>query len=362
MKVLKNGQLVAGRYLVERYLDEGGMQQVYIADDLNLDRKVALKTPKNSSGQKRFNRSATVSALISHANVARTYDYFEEDGKQFLVEELIVGSDLKEVFNLNFTHLDPFIVSHIGHLLFKGLSASHKMDVQHRDLKLSNIMICGGESFEKVKITDFGVAKLAQSELALFDNDNENVEESINASHTLVGAMPYIAPEVILKDQQEGLKSDVWSMGAILYHLLAGTPPYGSAFASIIIKYNNRETLKEIPHINDTSKYFRTISNELYSIVQRCLAFDVNQRPSADEVLEMFSKLCYQSQPRKFGVVNNIIGNNVFGFITPDDRGKSVFFPLELVYGTMPSIGDRVCYSEFEGSPQNRAFPVFKCK
>lgn len=100
------GDLIANRYEIQSYLDEGGMQEVYVAHDRNIDRQVALKTPKNESASLRFKGSAVCSARVIHPNVAKTLDYFSSNGKEYLIEELVLGKDLNTVFRNNFSYLD----------------------------------------------------------------------------------------------------------------------------------------------------------------------------------------------------------------------------------------------------------------
>lgn len=96
---LTEGSLsIGGRYKVQKWINAGGMQHVYLADDQLLGREVALKTPKEGAGNKRFQDSAVVSARVNHANVAKTLDYLVDgDGRAFLVEELVLGCDLEEI-------------------------------------------------------------------------------------------------------------------------------------------------------------------------------------------------------------------------------------------------------------------------
>ena len=93
---LNVGDVIGGRYLIERYIDEGGMQFVYAARDKLADRVVALKTPKNKSATKRFRRSAIVAAKVNHPNVAKTLDHIRDGDDRYLIEELIVGADLSQ--------------------------------------------------------------------------------------------------------------------------------------------------------------------------------------------------------------------------------------------------------------------------
>ena len=188
------GDVVGERYVIDKFISEGGMQEVYVARDELLSRTIALKTPKTGSARKRFKRSASTSASINHANVAKTLDYLEESNRYHLIEELIAGADLGQVMRDNLDQLDPYLCAHVLHHLAKGLAASHHAGVVHRDLKPSNIMVAGGMAFHGIKITDFGIAKMAEVELAVVDGGDEDV---LTQSATALGALPYMAPEMI---------------------------------------------------------------------------------------------------------------------------------------------------------------------
>src|SRR3954447_10718009 len=162
----KAGEILLDRYRVEAYVAEGGMQEVYLAEDLHFGRSVALKIPKNASALKRFARSARVSARIVHPNVAKTLDYFEIDRGGYLIEEFIAGKDLGAVLRSEYEYLDPHLAAHFFHMIAKGVAASHHAGVVHRDLKPNNIMVGVGANFNLVKITDFGIAKMAEEEIA----------------------------------------------------------------------------------------------------------------------------------------------------------------------------------------------------
>ena len=219
------GNLVGGRYEIMQRVGEGGMQTVYEAKDRLLLRTVALKVPKNTSAKKRFKRSAVVSARVNHANVAKTLDYVEEGERSFLIEEFIDGMDLSRVLKEKMLRLDPLMAARVFHRLAKGLAASHHAGVIHRDLKPSNIMAVGSERLEEIKITDFGIAKMAEEELA---EAIEGGNESITASQTGIGALPYMAPEMIELMRDAGKPADIWSLGALTFELLVGEKPFGA--------------------------------------------------------------------------------------------------------------------------------------
>jgi len=223
------GEVIQGRYRILNYLAEGGMQEVYRATDLSFERPVALKTPKNQSAEKRFSRSAQMSARVNHPNIAKTLDYFEESGRSYLIEEFVEGPDLGSVFKNTLEYCDPHLAAHLIHHVAKGVAASHHVGVCHRDLKPSNILVSKDANFSDVRVTDFGIAKLAEEEIA----NNMQDESSITASKTLVGALPYMAPEVIESHKQANFQADVWALGAILHFFLTGQPPYGVGLAAV---------------------------------------------------------------------------------------------------------------------------------
>ncbi|MEZ8382118.1 serine/threonine-protein kinase [Vibrio splendidus] len=356
----KPNDIIADRYVIEKYIDEGGMQQVYSAIDRNIGRKVALKTPKNDSASLRFKSTAICSARVIHPNVAKTLDYFGFDKREYLIEELIDGKDLNTVFRNNFSYLDPCLVAFIGHHLAKAVAASHSADVVHRDLKPSNIMIVGGEKFKDVKVTDFGIAKLVDDEINEVFSDTENVESSIAGSKTLVGALPYMAPEIVLNKTKAGKHIDIWSIGAIMYFLLTGKTPFTSQFAQIVINYHTQKSIDPILHM-ETSRHLNPLGNQLLGIIKNCLNYDYSNRPNAEQLVQMFSSLCYPIQERKYGHIKYRRGTHGWGFIKnigPDDT----FYHTEEVFGLQASHSDRVCFSEYPGLPQARAFPIIRCK
>src|SRR5437667_7732990 len=129
------GDIIDDRYEIKAFSNEGGMQEVYRAVDLRLKRVVALKVPKTKSATKRFARSARISAKVRHPNVANTLDYVEYDGRNYLIEEWVKGSDLRERLNEDFLYLDPHLAAHVFHHFVRGVCAAHHASVFHRDLK-----------------------------------------------------------------------------------------------------------------------------------------------------------------------------------------------------------------------------------
>lgn len=346
------GEVLGGRYEVVGSIGAGGMQEVYKALDQTLDRVVALKVPKNASAERRFKRSALLSAKVNHPNAAKTLDYFEDGGRSYLIEEFIEGQDLHDL-RVRLPLMDPYLVAHILHYLAHGVAASHHVDVVHRDLKPSNIMVSPGLSLAVVKITDFGIAKMAEEELKAAAED----DQSLTASQTAVGALPYMSPEMIKTPSKSGKPTDVWALGAICYELLTGTKPFGSGLKAVPLILEGK--VPPFP-LARRKPQFAPLIDELYQLVLKCVVVDPEARLTADELSAACSALCYSSAPRQEGVVRSLpFGPYAFGFIN-DAKGREIFFHTVSVYGDTVVVGDRVCFAAFPGAPQPRAHPVVK--
>ena len=349
---LAQGDVIGGRYEIQRYLAEGGMQFVYVALDQLTERLVALKTPKNKSAAKRFRRSAIVAAKVNHPNVAKTLDYVSEGGQRFLIEELIEGKDLKAALLEDTAFLDPYLAAKVFHHLAKGVAAAHHAGVVHRDLKPTNIMVVGDYSLTEIKVTDFGIAKMAEEELL---EAVEGGDASMTTSQTAVGALPYMAPEAIETPKDVGAPADIWSIGAMMYHLLAGNYPFGQGLRAVPKIVEARPP--EIPAFLTTNPQFAPLAKELADLALSCLKKNPKDRPSADQLVSKCSELCYTSSPRRRGIVNSF-KYGAYGFIrTPSGE---VFFHKDCVYGALPGVGDDVLFSSYDGGGAPRALPVVK--
>ncbi|MDP2825418.1 MAG: protein kinase [Sulfuritalea sp.] len=349
---LKPGELIGDRYEIVRYVGEGGMQFVYQAKDRLTGRHVALKTPKNRSATKRFRRSAVVAAKVNHPNVAKTLDYLKVGAERYLVEEYIEGSDLKAALLEETAYLDPYLAAKVLHHLAKGVAAAHHAGVVHRDLKPTNIMVIGGYSLNELKVTDFGIAKMADEELR---EAVEGGDASMSASQTAVGALPYMAPEAIDEPNTVGPPADIWSIGAMMYHLLCGQYPFGQGLRAVP-KIMAAE-LPEPPEFLAANPQFAPLAKEVLEIAYSCLRRDPSERPTADQLVERCSTLCYTSSPRQHGVVTDF-RHGAWGFIRTTDA--SVFFHRESVYGPIPKVGDPVLFASYHGGGADRALPVVK--
>ncbi|WKL16793.1 serine/threonine-protein kinase [Comamonas testosteroni] len=330
------------------------MQFVYAAKDNVANRVVALKTPKNNSATKRFRRSAVVAAKVNHPNVAKTLDYVREGEKRYLIEELIVGTDLSKALLRKTTFLDPYLVAKVFHHMAKGLAAAHHAGVIHRDLKPTNVMMVGDYSIDELKITDFGIAKMAEEELA---EAAEGGGQTLSTSQTAVGALPYMAPEAIDTPKAVTQAADVWSLGAMIFQLLTGDLPFGSGLRAVQ-KIMEASKPKPPSFVSDNPQ-FSPLANELLEMTYACLQKDPAARPTADDLVARCGMLCYTVADRSEGIVRRI-EHGAWGFIGTNNG--DVFFHRDSVFGPQPglAVGDRVIFSAYAGGGAPRAYPVLK--
>lgn len=342
---------IGGRYEPKSWISAGGMQHVYFAVDRLFGRKVALKTPKDDAGAKRFKQSAVVSAKVNHVNVAKTLDYLEEsDGRAFLVEELVEGPDLETLLGKHLPFLPPTTCARLMHQLAKGLAASHSARVVHRDLKPSNIMIVGGLAFAEAKITDFGIAKLAEEEIGAWAESQGTTQ-----SKTVLGAIPYMSPESINDFKVATMPSDVWSLAAIIFRLIAGVPPFGAGLKSVpkIVQ----AARPEMP-ANLRPAQFKRLGGELYELIASCLDKDPLKRPTAAQLVVACESLCYSMDQYETGTVSTVKSPTI-GFISADGGKKDLMYHRDCFYGGGTiAVGKRIWFARGEGFGNDRAFPI----
>jgi len=362
----KAGDLPLGRYEIVKFLDSGGMQEVYVANDRTLNRKVVLKTPKSGTSDKRFARGAAMGARVNHPNVAATYDYFDDEGTTGLIEEYIVGKDLGKRLAEDYYFMDPALAAHTMHHLARAIHEAHRADICHRDLKPSNIMTSEDDALSVIKLTDFGIAKLAESqigaEMDLFNRENS----TLTSSKTLLGAVPYMAPECWKDWKSAGQPNDIWALGCIAFHLLDGNPPFGSGFTALKnLTVAERDGVKLTkPAWFGSHSSTAALENELWSLIISCIQLDPTARPTAQTVVNICDSLCYAASPRQRGTVDDFGisfvsgGRGNFGFIQDSVRGKHFFHRSDFFGAEGPKTGQPVLFSEYPGVPQPRSCPV----
>jgi serine/threonine protein kinase/cold shock CspA family protein len=364
----KAGDVIAGRYRIDAFHLEGGMQEVYRCSDLALERIVALKTPREGIVDKRFSRGAQMGARVVHPNVAATLDYVEDQANRCLIEEFIEGLDLGRRLASDFLFLDPSLSAWVVHNIAKGLQAAHSVGICHRDLKPSNIMTSADGHMDIIKLTDFGIAKLAEMELEVEIEKFEQDENTLTSSSTLLGAVPYLAPECWSDWSSAGQPADIWALGSIACHLLLGRPPFGGGRGAIMkMAQAQISGTVELNAPQWFGQHLETalLEQELWALVQSCLQIDPTLRPKADEIVKKCEALCYSAVPRRTGVIETYPltyangGVAKAGFIAMDDGGTAFFHSSDFFgEGVKPQQGQRINFGIAAGRPKERCSPV----
>ena len=207
------GQLIKERYEIVELLGEGGMAFVYKAKDMQLKRMVAIKTLKpnyveQTTFVERFKREAQTAANLNHPNIVQIFDWGIEE-EPYFVMEYIEGNTLTSIIS-NRKTISLSDILFIGAQVANGLQAAHSQGLVHRDIKPGNIMITPGG---KVKVTDFGIVSI------------QNEESDITKTGSILGTASYISPEQA-QGKAVSVGSDLYSLGTVLYELIAGNPPF----------------------------------------------------------------------------------------------------------------------------------------
>ncbi|WP_349371118.1 serine/threonine-protein kinase [Salinarimonas sp.] len=348
------GSVLSGRYRVVKHIGQGGMQSVFLAKDQLLDKNVALKTPLPGEKAKRFRSSAILAAKVNHHNVAKTLDYFEQDDGPFLIEELVEGADLETATLSQFQFVDPYLGMKIFSKLARGLRASHEAGVVHRDLKPSNVLVSADPNLSTVKITDFGIATLAQQ---FFDEQGGELTKS--TAGTVKGALPYMAPEMMFRQPGEhpGPEADIWSLAALMFRILAKSYPFGQGMLAAVRVASGK--LEPWPKFMTANQHYAEASKDLQDLIVSCLKSSIEERPSLADIITRLEEMHAINLERKTAKVVRIqYGTQYFAL---SDSGEDVFFHVESVYGTTRiKVDDRVMVSLHPGTPYSRAHPVVK--
>ncbi|MGA8583849.1 MAG: serine/threonine-protein kinase [Roseiarcus sp.] len=352
--MIPTGSKIGNRYVVESLIGQGGMQDVYKAKDLLLDRYVALKTPQAGQKIRRFRDSAVISARINHHNVAKTYDLLDDEFTPFLIEEFVEGETLDEAIIGKARYLDPFLASTIFLNLAKGTAASHNVGVIHRDLKPSNVLVSGGFNLTNVKITDFGIATLTE---AVIEEVRATTDLTRSSSKTIQGALPYMAPEMMFRKVGEypDQKLDVWSIGAMMFRLLTDQYAFGEGFEAVAnVKMGARTPW---PSFMTTNPQFSVYAEALQRLVETCLQQNPDLRPSAQELAISCEDLVSFAGERYTGIIDRHL--TISTGIIRAGTGEQVFFHRDSIYGTKTIIpGTKVSFCASPGSPFRRAHPI----
>ena len=283
--MITKGQKINDRYEIVKSIGEGGMANVYLAVDLILNRKVAIKILRGDLANdekfiRRFQREALAASSLSHPNIVEMYDVGEDNGNYYIVMEYIEGKTLKQLLKKR-GHLTVGEAVDIMLQITDGMVHAHDSYIIHRDLKPQNIMI---QEDGQIKITDFGIAMALNS-------------TQLTQTNSVMGSVHYLPPEQA-SGKGSTIKSDIYSMGILFYELLTGVLPFKGDNAVEIALKQMKEAIpsvrKQNPNIpqsveniiiratakNPKNRYNDT--REMYNDLKTCLDKD---RQNVDRIV-----------------------------------------------------------------------------
>jgi len=272
------GALFAGRYEIQSVLGKGGMGVVYKAHDRDLDDIVAIKTLRSEALSAdptlldRFKQEIRLARKITHPNILRTHDLGEFNGLRYLSMEYVKGITLKHLIDQDQLLPQP-VALRIAKQMCAGLAAAHEVGVIHRDIKPQNIIM---EPNGSLKLMDFGIARLTQ-------------ERGMTATGTVVGTPDYMSPEQA-RGQALDFRSDIYSMGVVLYEMFTGSLPFeGDTPLAVVLKHVQEST--PAPQAKNPR-----IDPKIAAIILKCMQKNPEDRfQTVNELYEALTKVTAQA-------------------------------------------------------------------
>ena len=257
-----------GRYQIISKIGEGGMGEVYLAEDTSLQRRVALKFINvdgmaNEQANKRFLREAQTAARLDHPNICTVHEVAEENGRSFIVMQYVEGETLDHRLKQS-----PLTISEslsIASLIANALAEAHDRGIIHRDIKPANIIT---NARGDVKVMDFGLARLSNP---LGGSEDAPTQTLLTTPGVIIGTVPYMSPEQVHGRALDN-RTDVFSFGVMLYEMLTGRQPFASESAAGIM---SAILTREPPPLSD---FITNCPSNLQNIIDGCLAKDRDQR------------------------------------------------------------------------------------
>ena len=287
------GSVLSGKYRIDERLNEGGMGTVYRGTHVLMDKTVAIKVlrPSLAADEKivaRFSREARAASRISHPNALSVTDFGEdENGTVFLVMEYLSGRTLKKVIQEEGPLPLPRVVD-ITRQIADALNAAHQQGIIHRDLKSDNIMLLDTMTGDHAKVLDFGIAKINEP-------DGNRDSGSLTAPNLVIGTPQYMSPEQCSQDSEIDSRSDIYSLGVILYEMLVGHVPFSAESPTMVMLKHLQEP---VPSVLDER-------NDLPASIDRVIARAMAKLPANryQNVAELIEDLTIASGTAQFAPV-----------------------------------------------------------
>jgi serine/threonine-protein kinase len=322
-----------GRYELHRRLGRGGMAEVFLARDQLLDRPVAVKVlfpefATDPSFVERFRREATAAANLNHPNIVGVYDWGEADDTYFIVMEYVDGRTLSEILR-DEGPLHPDRVADVGADVAAALGFAHRNGVVHRDVKPGNVLVTQAG---QVKVADFGIARAITA----------NTDDNLTQVGTVMGTATYFSPEQARGDAVDP-RSDIYSLGCVLYELVVGRPPFAGDSPVAIAYKHVQESPVPPRHLNVE------LPTAIEAIILKCLAKNpVNRYPSAEDL---------RADLRRFREGNRILAEPVMA--PPIDPGATSVVAATTAVPAAATTGATPAYYEEDEDEPKRSSGLF---
>jgi len=294
----KAGQTVA-HYRIVSLLGEGGMGKVYLAEDTKLRRRVSLKFLSTNFTQdherlRRFEQEARAISALNHPNTLTIHEINETNGRRFIATEYVEGQTLRERLSSGFEIREAL---DIAIQVTSALVAAHRVNIVHRDIKPENIMIRHDDGL--VKVLDFGLAKMSvarAAEIGTIDKEAETKIRASTAPGVVMGTVAYMSPEQARGDSADA-RTDIWSLGVVLYEMIAGCSPFVAATSNEIIS----GILSKAPPA-PLARYSRFVPERLEEVVEKALTKNREERYQTSKDLLIDLKRLKQSLNLQAGI------------------------------------------------------------